>query len=233
MSTAKALSLSAEDFQALNSAEQRQVARQLIDIANKRYQRGVEKWGEFDALREYAKATEKRAKVGKTIHPMQKGKQSITGKKGKQLYKEFQIAQQFLQNKTSTEKGREQAKRRFEKSIGRKMDVQEFRLMWDAYEDLRKLHKKGLVTLENQMGSADFLQQFFDEVSATKSGISKKQIRQIYNRIKAQYKNTIQEEKDWDEYSRIMAKDYLTDEDIEILRRYEEQYGWEYQGIIQ
>lgn len=238
MPTSRALSLSAEDFSALNPAEQRAVARQLIDVAHKRYVRGVEEWGEFDALREYAKSTEKRAKVGKTIKPMEKGRQSITGKKGKQLYKEFEIAQKFLTSKTSTQKGRQQAKKKFENSIGRQMTMSEFRAMWDAYEDLRKADQKGLITVKKQIGSDDFFAQFFDRVTQLEDTvITKKQLKGILRDIKKEYRTRSKDEEDaFSKYQMLMnkkrKKETLTNDEIELLRRYEEEYNFSYTDII-
>lgn len=224
MTTAQALALTGDDFYALSDAQQKAVTRQLIDIAHKRFQRGVKEWGEMGALGEYAKETAKRSKVGKTIQPMQRGKQSIAGKTGKQLYKEFQIAQHFLTQKTSTEKGRMETKAKFERTMGMKLTRNEYIKLWDVYDKLETLAANGVIDTF-QVKYEEVVKQIYARVKQ-KSPSADEIVSDIVKQMNGIYEQSVEEQRAWDEYLELQMKEDKTDEDNEILQRLSEQYGF-------
>lgn len=224
MKTADALALSKDDFMSLSDTQQRQVARQLIDIANKRFQRGISAWGEMGALKEYAKETEKRSKIGKTITPMQKGKQSIAGKKGTQLYREFQIAQHFLQQKTSTEKGRMEVKKKFEKTMGVNLTKNEFITLWDAYDKLETLADNGVVDTF-QVKYEEVIKKIIQMVHRPKLSVDDI-VSDIAKQLNGIYEMSVQEQNAFDQYVELQMKEDKSDEDYEILHRLSDEYGF-------
>lgn len=224
MSTASAISLSKEDFDALSDAQQRQVTRQLIDIAHKRFERGIAEWGEMGALKEYAKDTEKRSRIGKTIQPMQKGRQSIAGKSGEQLYEEFQIAQNFLQKKTSTEKGRMQVKAKFEKTMGTKLTRDEYVKIWDVYDKLETLADNGVIDTF-QIKYEEVLKEVISKVHKDDRTVDEI-VSEIAKKMTGIYEGSVEEQNAFDQYVELQMKEDKSDEDYEILHRLSEEYGF-------
>lgn len=224
MTTAQALALTGDDFYALSDAQQKAVTRQLIDIAHKRFQRGVKEWGEMGALGEYAKETAKRSKVGKTIQPMQRGKQSIAGKTGKQLYREFQIAQHFLTQKTSTEKGRMDVKTKFEKTMGMKLTRPEYVKLWDVYDKLETLAQNGVIDTF-QIKYEEVLKQIYSKVHQ-KTQSADEIVNEIVKQMTGIYEQSVEEQHAWDIYLDLQLKEEKTDDDIELLQRLSDEYGF-------
>lgn len=226
MSTQQALALSKDDFSALSAKQQRQVARQIIDVAHKRYLRGVEKWGDFGALRVYAEKTANRAdKTGKTIQPMQAGTQSIVNKTGAELYREFQIAQEFLNLKTSTAKGREESKRKFEKTIGTKLTIPEFKKVFEIYDKTEELHQAGVIELNSMLYGSDNL---FKEISEfVKDGGSVDEwLEESEERLNEMYEENIEEQNAFDDYIELINKKGKTKSDYHRIQELQKRFGF-------
>ena len=232
MTTAQALSLDKADFLSMSDAQQRQVARQLIDIANKRFQRGVKTWGEFGALRVYADKTQMRAdKTGKTIMPMQRGKQSIVGKTGTELYQEFALAKEFLNLPTSTAKGRTEAKKKFEQTIGSKLTIPEFKHVFDIYNKTKELHEAGVLSLENIYGSDDILRDMADFVKD--GGTVDEWLEDADERIDDMYESAIEEQNAFDEYIRLKTKKgRKSNADKQRLQELQRRFGFGSDEIV-
>lgn len=226
MSTQQALALSQDDFSALSAKQQRQVARQIIDIAHKRYLRGVEKWGDFGALRVYADKTANRAnKTGKTIQPMKPGTQSIVNKTGAELYREFQIAQEFLNLKTSTSKGREESKRKFEKTIGTKLTIPQFKKVFEIYNKTEELHKGGIIELDSMLyGSDNLLREISDFVKD--GGTTDEWLEESEERINNLYEQSIEEQNEYDEYIELINKKGKNKNDYRRIQELQNKFGF-------
>lgn len=226
MTTQQALALSKDDFSALSEKQQRQVARQIIDVAHKRYLRGVEKWGDFGALRVYADKTANRAdKTGKTIQPMKAGTQSIVNKTGSELYREFQIAQEFLNLKTSTAKGREESKKKFEKTIGTKLTIPEFKKVFEIYDKTEELHQAGVIELNSMLYGSDNL---FKEISEfVKDGGSVNQwLEESEERLNEMYEENIEEQIAFDEYIELINKKGKNKNDYRRIQELQKRFGF-------
>lgn len=203
--TAKLLSMSAEDFKSLPKSEQRSATRQLIDIANKRFQRGVKSWGEMGALRVYADKTSQRAnKTGKTILPMRRGKQSIVGKEGTELYEEFEIAQHFLNLPTSTEQGRIETKKKFEKTIKTTLSREQYQRLFELYDKTVELNKASIISVESSYGTDNLLREMEEYLSD--SGDVDTWLDESEQRLNDLYKKSIEEQNAYDEYVALKHK---------------------------
>lgn len=232
MKTEQALALSKEDFESLSDKQQRQVARQVIDIAHKRFLRGVDSWGEFGALRVYAEKTATRAnKTGKTVEPMKPGTQSIVGKTGTELYREFQIAQEFLNLKTSTAKGRMDAKKKFEKTIGNKLTISEFRQVFEMYDKTKELHQAGVIEIDAQLyGSDNLFREMSDFVKD--GGTVDEWLQESEERINDLYERNVEEQNDYDEYIELLTKKGKTKNDYQRIQELQKRYGFSDNVII-
>lgn len=232
MKTAQALALSKEDFSALSEKQQRQVARQIIDVAHKRYLRGVEQWGKFGALRVYGEKTAQRAnKTGKTIEPMKPGTQSIVNKTGAELYREFQIAQEFLNLKTSTAKGRQDVKKKFEKTIGTKLTIPEFRKVFEMYNKTEELHQAGVIEIDAQLyGSDTLLREMSDFVKD--GGTVDEWLEESEERINEIYEENVIEQNEYDEYIELLTKKGKTKDDYQRIQELQKRYGFSDNIII-
>lgn len=113
---------------AVPKADLKALTRQMLDIANKRYKRGVEKWGE-GALPEWT--------PGK----------SLKGLSEKELKLEYQKAQHFLKMQTTTEKGRQDVKKKFEEFYGidKSLTIKEYQAIQSAFNKVGELHGNGMI----------------------------------------------------------------------------------------
>lgn len=113
---------------AVPKADLKALTRQMLDIANKRYNRGVEKWGE-GALPDWT--------PGK----------SLKGLSEKELKIEYQKAQHFLNMRTTTEKGRQDVKKRFEEFYGidKSLTIKEYQAIQSAFNKVGELHGNGMI----------------------------------------------------------------------------------------
>ena len=231
--TAKLLSLSADDFKSLTASEQRSATRQLIDIANKRFQRGVKSWGEMGALRVYADETSQRAnKTGKTILPMRRGKQSIVGKEKEELYEEFKIAQHFLNLPTSTEKGRLKAKEKFEKTIKTTLTREQYRRLFEMYDKTMELNQSGIISVESSYGTDNLLREMEEYLSD--GGDVDSWLEESEERLNELYKKGIEEQKAYDEYVALKhKKGRKSNADKLRIQELEKQFGFGNISIVQ
>ena len=230
--TAKLLSMSADDFKSLPESEQRTATRQLIDIANKRFQRGVKSWGEMGALRVYADKTSLRAnKTGKTIMPMQRGKQSIVGKKGTELYEEFEIAQHFLNLPTSAEKGRMESKKKFEKTIKTPLTRTQYRRLFELYDKTVELNKAGIISVESSFGTDNLLREMEEYLSD--GGDVDTWLEESEERLNDLYEKGIEEQNAYDEYVALKhKKGRKSNADKLRIQKLEKQFGFGNKTIV-
>ena len=230
--TAKLLSMSVDDFKSLPESEQRSATRQLIDIANKRFQRGVKSWGEMGALRVYADKTSLRAnKTGKTIMPMQRGKQSIVGKEKEELYEEFEIAQHFLNLPTSTEKGRMETKKKFEKTIKTTLTRTQYQRLFELYDKTVELNQAGIISVESSFGTDNLLREMEEYLSD--GGDVDTWLDESEERLDKLYKKGIDEQRAYDEYVALKhKKGRKSNADKLRIQELEEQFGFGNKSIV-
>ena len=231
--TATLFAMSYDDFKALPESEQRSATRQLIDIAHKRFQRGVKSWGEMGALRTYAEKTTQRAdKTGKTILPMQRGKQSTVSKRGKELYEELKLAQEFLNAKTSTEKGRQEVKAKTEKTLGVKLTKAQYNKVFEMYNKTKELNQAGVLSVESMYGSVNLLREMADYVE--EGGSVDEWLEDTEESLNQMYEKAIEEQQAYDEYVALKHKrGRKSNADKLRIQELEKQFGFGNISIVQ
>jgi len=191
-STKTVTEMSYTDLKGLSPKQLRTAARQLLDVAAKRYKRGDKKWGDVGAIgtwSEYTKGT---------------GKLSIKGKSEAELIRITQMAQQFLTSKTSTEKGRREVKKKFEKTIGQGLTVDQYKQLWSTYDKVEEMGRNGFIEGYYAINYKTIIKDIVTEI---KSGNADTYISSATKRIDAMYK----------EYRINQREENLTSEDFEAL----------------
>lgn len=219
------IKLSPEDLKSMSGRELKQAARQIIDVAQKRYKRGVKSWGEAWALADYARAVNRRSRIGPKgeVFPITDVRQSIRGKSESQIREEFKIAQKFLQQETSTEKGRKKTKRKIEKYLDETLTTDQFREIFDTFNKIKEMDASGAL---NAGGDKYRYTSILKKISGMVK--TKNSLKNILNEVDEMYLDFQNREHDFENYLSILEKGNKTSEDLEILEEYKNRYGWNF-----
>ena len=219
------IKLSPDDLLGLSGKELKSATRQIIDVARKRYQRGYKTWGDAWALADYARAVNRRARIGPKgeVFPITDVRQSIKGKTDAQIREEFRIAQKFLQEKTSTEKGRRETKKKIEVYLKEQMTTEQFRDIFETFNKIKEMDASGAL---NAGGDKYRYTSILKKISEMVK--SKKALANIVAEVDDMYLSFQERERDYDNYLKLIQKRKLTNADRKILEQYKVKYGWNF-----
>lgn len=219
------IKLSPEDLLALSGPELKSATSQIIGVASKRYQRGVKSWGEAWALADYARAVNRRARIGPKgeIFPITDVKQSIRGKTDAQIREEFRIAQKFLQEKTSTEKGRSQTKKKIESYLTEKLSTDQFREVFEVFNKIKEMDASGALNAGGDKYRYTSILKKISGMVKTKQGL-----QNMINEVNEMYDDFQERERDFEKYLELIKKGKLTNADAQLLEEYRRKYGWNF-----
>lgn len=219
------IKLSPDDLKGLSGNELKRATRQIIDVASKRFQRGYKKWGEAWALADYMRAVNKRSRVlpkGEVL-PITDVKQSIRGKSEAQIREEFRIAQKFLQQKTSSERGRVETKKKIELYLNEKLTIPQFRDVFDVYNKIKEMDSVGAL---DAGGDKYRYTAILKKISSMIKG--EKTLDKIIHEVDEMYNEWQTREKDFEQYKNLVAKGKLSNADRKILEKLKAKYGWNF-----
>lgn len=219
------IKLSSDDLKGLSGYELKRATRQIIDVASKRFQRGYKKWGEAWAIADYMRAVNKRSRVSPKgeVLPITDVKQSIRGKSEAQIREEFRIAQKFLQQQTSAEVGRVEAKKKIEKYLNEKLTIEQFREVFDVYSKVKEMDDAGAL---NAGGDKYKYTLILKKISEMVKG--KKALKDIIEEVNEMYSDFQKRERDFDNYLELIKKRELSNVDRQILEEYKNKYSWNF-----
>lgn len=219
------IKLSPDDLLALSGPELKSATSQIIAVASKRYQRGVKSWGEAWALADYARAVNRRARIGPKgeIFPITDVKQSIRGKTDAQVREEFRIAQKFLQEKTSTEKGRSQTKKKIESYLTEKLSTDQFREVFEVFNKIKEMDASGALNAGGDKYRYTSILKKISGMVKTKQGL-----QNMINEVNEMYDDFQERERDFERYLELIKKGKLTNADTQLLEEYRRKYGWNF-----
>lgn len=219
------IKLSPDDLLALSGPELKSATSQIIAVASKRYQRGVKSWGEAWALADYARAVNRRARIGPKgeIFPITDVKQSIRGKTDAQVREEFRIAQKFLQEKTSTEKGRSQTKKKIESYLTEKLSTDQFREVFEVFNKIKEMDASGALNAGGDKYRYTSILKKISGMVKTKQGL-----QNMINEVNEMYDDFQERERDFEKYLELIKKGKLTNADAQLLEEYRRKYGWNF-----
>lgn len=219
------IKLSPDDLLALSGPELKSATSQIIAVASKRYQRGVKSWGEAWALADYARAVNRRARIGPKgeIFPITDVKQSIRGKTDAQVREEFRIAQKFLQEKTSTEKGRSQTKKKIESYLTEKLSTDQFREVFEVFNKIKEMDASGALNAGGDKYRYTSILKKISGMVKTKQGL-----QNMINEVNEMYDDFQERERDFEKYLELIKKGKLTNADLQLLEEYRRKYGWNF-----
>lgn len=219
------IKLSPDDLKGLSGNELKRATRQIIDVARKRYQRGYKTWGDAWALTDYARAVNRRARIGTKgeVFPITDVRQSTREKTEAQIREEFRIAQKFLQQQTSTERGRVEAKKKIEKYLNEKLTIEQFREVFDVYNKVKEMDDAGAL---NAGGDKYKYTLILKKISEMVKG--KKALKNIIEEVNEMYSDFQKRERDFDNYLELIEKRELSNADRQILEEYKNKYGWNF-----
>lgn len=219
------IKLSPDDLLALSGPELKSATSQIIAVASKRYQRGVKSWGEAWALADYARAVNRRARIGPKgeIFPITDVKQSIRGKNDAQIRQEFRIAQKFLQEKTSTEKGRRQTKKKIESYLTEKLSTDQFREVFEVFNKIKEMDASGALNAGGDKYRYTSILKKISGMVKTKQGL-----QNMINEVNEMYDDFQERERDFEKYLELIKKGKLTNADTQLLEEYRRKYGWNF-----
>lgn len=219
------IKLSPDDLKGLSGNELKRATRQIIDVARKRYQRGFKTWGDAWALADYARAVNRRARIGTKgeVFPITDVRQSIRGKTEAQIREEFRIAQKFLQEKTSSEKGRRETKRKIEAYLNDKLTVAQFSDVFETFNKIKEMDASGAL---NAGGDKYRYTSILKKISGMVKG--KKALKNIIEEVDEMYSDFQERERDFDNYLKLIKKRKLSNADRQILEEYKNKYGWNF-----
>lgn len=219
------IKLSPDDLLALSGPELKSATSQIIAVASKRYQRGVKSWGEAWALADYARAVNRRARIGPKgeIFPITDVKQSIRGKTDAQVREEFRIAQKFLQEKTSTEKGRSQTKKKIESYLTEKLSTDQFREVFEVFNKIKEMDASGALNAGGDKYRYTSILKKISGMVKTKQGL-----QNMIKEVNEMYDDFQERERDFEKYLELIKKGKLTNADTQLLEEYRRKYGWNF-----
>ena len=221
------IKLSPDDLKGLSGKELKSATNQIIAVARKRYQRGFKTWGDAWALADYARAVNRRARIGPNgeVFPITDVKQSIRGKTDAQIREEFRIAQKFLKEETSTEQGRNKTKKKIERYLNEPLTVPQFREVFDAFNKIKEMDASGAL---NAGGDKYRYTSILKKISGMVK--SKQALKNILEEVDEMYSEFQTRERDFDNYLKIIQKRKLSNADRKILAEYQIKYGWNPDG---
>ena len=219
------IKLSPDDLLALSGPELKSATSQIIAVASKRYQRGVKSWGEAWALADYARAVNRRARIGPKgeIFPITDVKQSIRGKTDAQVREEFRIAQKFLKEKTSSEKGRIQTKKKIESYLSEKLSTDQFREVFEVFNKIKEMDASGALNAGGDKYRYTSILKKISGMVKTKQGL-----QNMINEVNEMYDDFQERERDFEKYLELIKKGKLTNADAQLLEEYRRKYGWNF-----
>lgn len=219
------IKLSPDDLKGLSGSALKQATRQIIDVARKRYQRGYKTWGDAWALADYARAVNRRARIGPKgeVFPITDVRQSIRGKTESQIREEFRIAQKFLREKTSTEKGRRETKKKIESYLNDKLTITQFRDVFETFNKIKEMDASGAL---NAGGDKYRYTSILKKISGMVKG--KQALKNIIEEVDEMYSDFQERERDFDNYLKLIKKRKLSNADRQILEEYKNKYGWNF-----
>jgi len=219
------IKLSPDDLKGLSGSALKQATRQIIDVARKRYQRGYKTWGDAWALADYARAVNRRARISPKgeVFPITDVRQSIRGKTESQIREEFQIAQEFLQKKTSTEKGRKETKKKIETYLNVKLGVEEFRDVFDAFNKIKEMDASGALNAGGDKYRYTLILKKISEMVK-----DSQPLKNVIEEVNKMYLDFQKRERDFDNYLELIKKRELSNADRQILEEYKNKYGWNF-----